>query len=106
MREVPGEGNVIERRIAAMHKRFGTKTGQYCKGCTHLISFKYHDRTYHKCELYGLSHSESSDWRRSWMACGMHDQPVNDETWVPVMKLIKHTKPPEPPIEGQIRLEV
>lgn len=97
---------MIERRIAAMHKRYGTMYGESCKGCAHLISGDYHDKRYHKCELYGLSHSVSSDWRLSWMACGMFDYPVDMETWVPIMKLVNHTKGAEPPIEGQIEMGV
>lgn len=66
---------MIERRIAAMHKRFGPNTALYCRDCSYLISGEYHGRRYHKCEIYGLSHSESSDWRLSWMACGMYNVP-------------------------------
>lgn len=97
---------MIERRIAAMHKRFGLNTVLYCKDCNHLISGKYHDRRYYKCEIYGLSHSASSDWRRSWMACGMYNVPQDMDRWVPLMKQINHSPKVELPIDGQVRLEV
>ena len=56
------------RKIDAMHAHFGTCEGVQCKGCRHLISGEWHDRRYHKCELYGLSHSEATDWRLSYQA--------------------------------------
>lgn len=96
---------MIERRIAAMHKRFGTNTALYCKGCSHLISDMWHDRHYYKCEIYGMSHSEASDWRRSWMACGMYNVPQDMGRWVPLMEQIKHSPKIEPPLEGQMRVE-
>jgi len=96
---------MIERRIDAMHKRFGTNYALCCKNCNHLICGEYHDRRYYKCEIYGLSHSESSDWRRSWMACGMYNVPQDMDKWVPLMKQINHRPKVEPPIEGQIRIE-
>lgn len=96
---------MIERRIAAMHKRFGTNYALCCKDCSHLICGEYHDRRYYKCEIYGLSHSESSDWRRSWMACGMYNVPQDMDRWVPLMRQINHSPKTEPPIEGQIRIE-
>ena len=96
---------MIERRIAAMHKRFGTNTTMYCKDCSHLISGEYHCKRYYKCELYGLSHSESSDWRRGWMACGMYNVHQDMDRWVSLMKQINHGKRAEPPLDGQIRIE-
>lgn len=100
---------MTERKIQAMHKRFGTCGVLLCKDCSHLISGNYHDRRYHKCELYGLSHSEATDWRLSWQACGMYDVPQNMDMWVPVMKLITHGPhgpKVEPPLDGQVRLEI
>lgn len=96
---------MVERRIAAMHKRFGTNYGLYCKDCCHLIGGMWHDRRYYKCEIYGMSHSEASDWRRSWMACGMYNVPQDMGRWVPLMKQINHGPKIEPPLEGQMRLE-
>lgn len=96
---------MIERRIAAMHKRFGTNYGLCCKECSHLISGMWHDRNYYKCEIYGMSHSEASDWRRSWMACGMYNVPQDMGRWVPLMEQIKHSPKIEPPLEGQMRVE-
>jgi len=34
-----------------------------CGNCRHHISGEYHDKTLHKCELLGFSHSEATDIR-------------------------------------------
>ena len=97
---------MIERRIAAMHKRFGTCGVLRCKDCDHLISGKYHGKSYHKCELYGLSHSEATDWRLSYPACAMYNMPVNLDLWTPLLEQLKHeSKNIEKPLDGQIRLQ-
>ena len=96
---------MTERKINAMHKLFGTCGIFRCATCKHLIGGKYHDRQYYKCELYGLSHGESTDWRLKYQACGMFNMPIDMDKWVPVLEQIKHApRGPEPPLEGQIRM--
>lgn len=97
---------MIERKITAMHKRFGTCGVLQCRDCCHLISGDWHDRRYHKCEIYGLSHSEATDWRLSYQACGMYNVPQDMDRWVPLIKQLPWQAKPEPPLEGQMRLEV
>ena len=78
-----------------------------CKDCSHLISGDYHDRRYHKCELYGLSHSEATDWRLSYPACGMYNMEVDIDLWNPILQqIIRESKPIAPPLEGQLSLEI
>ena len=95
-----------ERKIQAMHKRFGTCGVLQCRDCCHLISGKYHDKRYHKCELYGMSHSEATDWRLSYQACGMYNVPQDMRWFTPLFEQIKHDPKIFPPLDGQIRLEV
>jgi len=90
------------RKIFAMHKRFGTCGAFRCKDCDHLIGGKYHDRQLYKCELYGLSHSEATDWRLSWIACGRFNEQVNTDLYTPIIKTLSHRREPEPPLEGQM----
>ncbi len=97
---------MTERKIQAMHTRFGTCGVLQCRDCCHLISGSYHDKRYHKCELYGMSHSEATDWRLSYLACGMYNVPQNMVTWTPLLDQILRGRVPEKPLEGQIRLEV
>ena len=92
----------MKKKIDAMHERFGTVGCVQCKDCTHLISGNWHDRRYHKCELYGLSHSEATDWRLSYPACGMFNGKVDIDHFTVTMKLLGRSKPPESPIAGQI----
>ena len=96
-----------ERKIHAMHKRFGTCGLLRCKGCCHLIGGKYHDRQYYKCELYGLSHSEATDWRLSYQACGMYNVPQDMDRWVAVLDDILHAKKPalELQLAGQMKID-
>lgn len=97
-----------KRKIFAMHERFGTCGALRCKDCNHLVGGKYHDRQLYKCELYGLTHSEATDWRLSYQACGMFGIEQDMNTWVPILEQIKHEsrKADELLIEGQIRMEV
>lgn len=94
---------MTERKILAMHKHFGTCGVLRCKDCDHLK----HDVRY-KCELYGISRSEATDWRLSFQACGMYNVPQNMETWTPLLTQInnQYRKFPDPPIEGQIGFEM
>ena len=93
-----------DRKIAAMYNRYGAWMDCKCRGCSHLISGEYHGKRYHKCELYGLSRSEATDWRLSYAACGLYDVDVDMGEWVPVMYRL--TSSPAPPLDGQITLEI
>ena len=99
---------MVDRKIFAMHKRFGECGSCRCKDCSHLISGKYHDRTYHKCELYGLSHGESTDWRLSYVACGQFNAEIDLDLWRPVIEVLKSLPRPvlDPPLNGQMKREV
>ena len=92
------------RKIFAMHKRFGTCGAFRCKDCDHLIGGKYHDRQLYKCELYGLTHSEATDWRLSYQACGMYNMEVDERTFVPVFQQVLHERRPkiQEPLAGQM----
>jgi len=97
---------MIERKIMAMHKRFGTCGVLRCRDCCHLISGEYHGKRLHKCELYGLSHSEATDWRLSYQACGMYNVPQDMDRWVPLLEQIIRSPKTAPPIDGQVGLEI
>ena len=96
---------MTERKIQVMHKRFGTCTGLLCRDCCHLITGKYRDRKYCKCELYGMSHSEASDWKLANIACGMYNMPVELDQWVPVLRQITNSPKVAPPLDGQVKME-
>ncbi len=77
------------RKIAAMYHFYGIDplSGK-CEDCPHFISGEYHGRRYFKCTVYGCSHSESTDWRKSYTACGLidHDFPENDARVIDILK--------------------
>lgn len=72
-----------------------------------LAKGRYHDRILTKCKVYGLTHSEASDWAGRWMACGMFNrvwgkQPVIHE----VVPERKQKEADKTHLDGQISLEV
>jgi hypothetical protein len=53
-----------------------------------------------------MSHSEATDWRLKYPACGAYNVPQDMERWVPMLEQIIHGAKVVPPIEGQTRLEI
>lgn len=85
------------RKIDLMHKLFGTIPDRKCKECDHLCSFEA-NRKWFKCENYGNTSSEATDWRLKWSACGLIDIPKRLE--LPVVKMLRFYNQ-EPKIESQ-----
>lgn len=94
------------RKIELMYRVFGKCEGHTCGECNNFCSGRYHDKIVRKCEVYGLTHSEASDWAKRWTACGKFNQ---EYTGRPIIEMVKHNsskpKEPEPPLEGQVFLE-
>lgn len=92
-----------KRKQDLMYSLFGQADGQ-CKGCEHFIRFKYHDKNRRKCEVYGDTRSEASDWAGKWQACGLFpDKPYNGR---PVIEIVKRGQSKQEPMqcEGQITI--
>ena len=66
------------RKIGLMHKLYGIGDG-ICGTCSHFVEGRYHDKILRKCEIYGLTHSEASDWARRWQACGLKNKETGHE---------------------------
>jgi hypothetical protein len=70
-----------------MHKLFG-KSEHICKDCEHFKKINTSGlmarRFVQKCECYGITHSESSDWAQKWQACGLFNQPYNGKPVIEV----------------------
>ena len=62
------------RKIDLMHQLFGKCDGHRCGECSNFVSGRYHDTILRKCEVYGLTHSEATDWAKRWEACGMFNK--------------------------------
>ena len=93
------------RKIDEMHRRFGELPGKRCEDCSNLIKGRYHDMNLRKCTVYGATHSEASDWRKKYTACGMYNK---EGRGAEIIRTIGHSgmpKPPDEPIDGQIKME-
>lgn len=96
------------RKLELMHRQFGRCEAHVCRECIHLISERYHSKTYNKCKVYGLTHSEASDWAKRWTSCGMFN---NVYAGRPIINLVRPEKKKadialDEPLEGQMELEV
>lgn len=98
---------MMRRKIEAMHYLYGQKN-EHCRDCDHFVKGRYHDTILRKCEAYGLTHSEASDWAGKHIACGLFNVPL-PEHHQPVIKTKRYEADaiiPEQPIDGQIIMEV
>lgn len=88
------------KAIEKMHQLFGVSEQHSCKDCEHLGAH-IANRKWYKCEVYGFSCSEASDWRLKWQACGMFNKPYTGRE-VHLLRI----KPdaPEEQLEGQVSL--
>ena len=95
------------RKIDLMHRILGVSEGHTCRECSNFVKGKYHDRTLCKCRVYGMTHSEASDWAGRWLACGAFNRDIGRG---PVIREViperKKQEAENTPIEGQISLEV
>lgn len=85
------------RKIDLMHRQFGFSPGHKCRYCDNLI-VQQANRRYYKCEVYGATDSEASDWRLSYDACGMYNRVWNGN---PIIRLVKGYPTPPEEIQGQ-----
>lgn len=90
-----------KRKHLLMYKLFGLTEGKDCNTCEHLIKTRLTDRTYYKCECYGMSGSEATDWKKHIPACGLYNR---EYTGNPVVKMVKPEKQEEA-IPGQMTLK-
>lgn len=62
------------RKYKTMQELHGKLEGKTCKSCNHCIKYRYHDRTYYKCELWYLSNSEATDIRLKNTTCNKYEE--------------------------------
>lgn len=68
---------VIPQRVLAMFKRYGRgEPGKICKTCKHFVGYR-RNKTFYKCELFGVTHGEATDWRGKYPACGKYEEDTN-----------------------------
>ena len=92
---------MLKLKIDKMHSLFGEIKDHKCKECCHYKTETYHGKSYRKCVCYGQSNSEATDWKASYTACGLFNQP-----WDGDIEIYKTTaiKAEEKPIKGQITM--
>lgn len=90
------------RKIQEMHQRFGRRGHGKCADCPHYTRYKYRDKPYRKCEVYGVSRSEATDWTGSWDACGLFDREYNGPAIVGMWRDVNN----QPRIECDGQMEI
>lgn len=88
----------MTRKIERMHELFGRDDEHKCKDCYHLQGGQ---NQYRKCEIYGHSASEATDWALRWTACGLFNREYRGD--VSIVRL-QRTERKEEQIEGQMSL--
>lgn len=90
------------RKQYLMYELFGKSEG-LCQDCEHFLRYRHHNKTVRKCDVYGDTRSEASDWKGSAQACGLYpDKPYNGRN---VIELVHGSKEPEDfQIDGQISM--
>jgi len=61
------------RKSEFMWYMHGKREDKKCGECGHLITegSEKGPTVYFKCDLYGTSSSEATDWRKKYIACGL-----------------------------------
>ena len=91
------------RKYEAMYIVYGKDPDHRCGQCSNFIRFEYRGMNLQKCNGYGLTHSEASDWRQFWAACGMYNKPFEGQR--PLIECLTRKATDNSPIEGQMKLE-
>lgn len=95
----------ILKKIELMHKLFGSgHPSNKCDTCRHFVSYTANCR-YYKCEVYGNTSSEATDWRKKYPSCALWNLPY---AGMPIIEFKKHMPKPkdeEQQIEGQMSIE-
>ena len=59
------------RKIDLMHKLHGVSAGNKCGDCENFFRTNWDQANQHfKCKLFGVTHGEGTDWRKSYLSCG------------------------------------
>ena len=96
------------KKIDLMYAIFGVDPQcRKCRDCLCLVQISPNSRAYYKCNVYGESSSEATDWAGKWMACGRFGKPLEQGERA-VLWVTKGNKDNsrEGQLPGQIRMEV
>lgn len=94
------------RKIDLMYSVFGKACGVHtCKECSNFVRGRYHDKILQKCKVYGLTHSQASDWAQRYESCGMFNKEWHGKN---IIELVRRggVQPKENiQLDGQITFE-
>lgn len=97
---------MAKRKIDAMYAEYGPSTCGRCGDWCNFTRGRYHDRYLSKCIAYGLTHSEATDWRAKYLACGLFNKPFDQLSPKrrPLIETIKRSavERDNEPLEGQM----
>ena len=94
------------RKIDKMHYLFGKSDGK-CKNCEHYKHWGKNQvcaSALRKCEVYGTTPSEASDWKAGYEACGLFPNKENPYGRDIIELRIGAEKKTEEQIDGQLNL--
>lgn len=57
------------RKFKRMQEIYGIREDKVCKTCKHCLSIDYHNKVYHKCDLWRISNCAATDIRLKDKAC-------------------------------------
>lgn len=95
----------MKKKIDLMYEFFGKRDGCYCRECSHFQRHRYKCKTYRKCDVYGETSSEATDWAGRNTACGLLNAKYNGRPVIELKKHLSHKKEHEI-IDGQIIFEI
>lgn len=90
------------KKNEAMYACYGKDHAHCCGECGNLIEHRER-RSWYKCKRYGTSSSLSTDWRKSWTACGKFNVRLEPGE-KPMIKRLLPEKKAADQIEGQLGL--
>ena len=104
---------MLEKKIAAMHREYGTLSGVKCQNCPHLDAYMNADctRVWRKCKMYGVTFGPGTDWRVSYDACGAFtidpEDAMRHHLYGEVYRRVRglREKPPEEQLPGQMSMD-
>lgn len=92
---------MADRKIAAMHRKYGKDCAHKCVNCQNFRIYATKSRMLYKCMAYGVSASAATDWAKRWTACGLYGKTLAIDC-VPLIRRLTNTKRQEKPIDGQM----
>lgn len=66
------------RKLPAMHFAYGIADGFHrCRECCNLIKTEDRGRVTYRCQAYGVSKSQATEWGLNFKACGWLNRPMD-----------------------------